>query len=149
MSPPSPVPPWVQWSNKLAREMYIKRALSWLQLQYPDDSWVVCTGPWRPTVIVFTTRTASHCCTDGSDPSIVRITVIVSVATIVSPLTHTDSRSLLLRLWLIGGPSTSIVTVQYCPYVPRSINRAWGRLVSPQLDPLVRSLIQGSSRLVL
>ena len=38
MSPPSPVPPWVQWSNELAREMYIKRALSRLQLQYPDDS---------------------------------------------------------------------------------------------------------------
>ena len=38
MSPPSPVPPWVQWSNELAREMYIKRALNWLQLQYPDDS---------------------------------------------------------------------------------------------------------------
>ena len=38
VSPLSPVPPWVQWSNELAREMYIKRALNRLQLQYPDDS---------------------------------------------------------------------------------------------------------------
>src|SRR5216683_6783275 len=38
VSPPSLVPPWVQWSNELAREMYIKRALNRLQLQYPDDS---------------------------------------------------------------------------------------------------------------
>ncbi len=38
LSPLSPVPPWVQWSNELAREMYIKRALNRLQLQYPDDS---------------------------------------------------------------------------------------------------------------
>src|SRR6266853_3321459 len=27
VSPPSPVPPWVQWSNELVREMYIKCAL--------------------------------------------------------------------------------------------------------------------------
>jgi len=37
LSPPSPVPPWVQWSNELAREMYIKHALQWLELQYPCD----------------------------------------------------------------------------------------------------------------
>ena len=29
-------PPWVQWSNELAREMYIKRALEKLKLEYPD-----------------------------------------------------------------------------------------------------------------
>ncbi len=38
VSPPSLVPPWVQWPNELAREMYIKCALQWLQLQYPRDS---------------------------------------------------------------------------------------------------------------
>ncbi len=37
MSPPSPVPPWVQWSNELAREMYIKCVLQRLELQYPHD----------------------------------------------------------------------------------------------------------------
>jgi len=30
VSLPSPVAPWVQWSNELAREMYIKHALQWL-----------------------------------------------------------------------------------------------------------------------
>jgi len=38
VSLPLPVPPpWVQWSNKLAREMYIKRALEKLKLEYPDS----------------------------------------------------------------------------------------------------------------
>ena len=30
-------PPWVQWSNELVREMYIKRALEKLKLKYPDS----------------------------------------------------------------------------------------------------------------
>jgi len=30
-------PPWVQWSNELAREMYVKRALEKLKLEYPDS----------------------------------------------------------------------------------------------------------------
>jgi len=38
MSLPLPVPPWVQWSNELVREMYIKRALQRLELQYPANS---------------------------------------------------------------------------------------------------------------
>ncbi len=38
LSLPSLVPPWVQWSNELAREMYIKCALQRLELQYPHDS---------------------------------------------------------------------------------------------------------------
>src|SRR6266851_3679244 len=38
VSPPSPVPPWVQWSNELVREMYIKHVLQQLELQYPRDS---------------------------------------------------------------------------------------------------------------
>ncbi len=37
VSLPSPVAPWVQWSNELAREMYIKCALSRLSLEYPDS----------------------------------------------------------------------------------------------------------------
>ena len=38
MSPLLPVPPpWVQWSNELAREMYVKRALEKLKLEYPDS----------------------------------------------------------------------------------------------------------------
>ncbi len=37
VSLPSPVEPWVQWSNKLAREMYMKRVLSRLSLKYPDS----------------------------------------------------------------------------------------------------------------
>ena len=30
-------PPWVQWSNELVREMYIKRALEKLKLEYLDS----------------------------------------------------------------------------------------------------------------
>ena len=37
VSPLSPVLPWVQWSNELVREMYIKCALQQLELQYPRD----------------------------------------------------------------------------------------------------------------
>ncbi len=37
LSPPSPVPFWIQWSNELAREMYMKHALQRLELQYPAD----------------------------------------------------------------------------------------------------------------
>ena len=37
LSLPLPVPPpWVQWSNELAREMYVKRALEKLKLEYSD-----------------------------------------------------------------------------------------------------------------
>jgi hypothetical protein len=37
VSLPLPVPPpWVQWSNKLVREMYIKWALEKLKLEYPN-----------------------------------------------------------------------------------------------------------------
>ncbi len=38
MLPPSPVAPWIQWSNELAREMYVKHALQHLSLQYPNNS---------------------------------------------------------------------------------------------------------------
>src|SRR6267154_2882005 len=62
------------------------------------------------------TRTASYCCTDDSDPSIVRTTVIVSVATIISSLTQPP-----------------YCLIPYCPYLPRSISRAWGQLVDPSL----------------
>jgi hypothetical protein len=37
VSPPSPLPPWVQWSNKLEREMYLKHALAKLKLEYLDS----------------------------------------------------------------------------------------------------------------
>ncbi len=38
VSPLASVLPWVQWSNKLAREMYVKCTLQQLNLQYPSDS---------------------------------------------------------------------------------------------------------------
>jgi len=36
VSLPSPVAPWIQWSNELAREMFVKCALQCLELEYPD-----------------------------------------------------------------------------------------------------------------
>jgi len=38
LSPPSPVAPWMQWLNELARKMYIKHMLQQLNLQYLHDS---------------------------------------------------------------------------------------------------------------
>ena len=38
VSPPAPGTNWVDWSNALEREMYLRRALDRLNFEYPSDN---------------------------------------------------------------------------------------------------------------
>src|SRR5713101_6289638 len=76
------------------------------------------------------TWTASYCCTDDSDLSIVKTTVIVLVDTIVSV---SDSTPLLSH-------------TQYCPHLRVVLSRYWDHPVDPSLI-LLSVLIQGCSAL--
>jgi hypothetical protein len=38
VSPPPPGTNWADWLNTMGREMYLHRALEWLNFEYPSDS---------------------------------------------------------------------------------------------------------------
>ncbi len=94
----------------------------------PWPQWLLSGMHWafKADGYCLVTQTASYCCTDDSDLSIVKTMVIVSVATIVMPLTRppyclTLNTALTLRVVL---------------------SRCWGHPVDPSLI-LLSVLIQG------
>jgi len=115
LSPTSPVPPWVQWSNELVREMYIK---CYRLSKRPNCFRGTCSGlgTWRPRCTRGASSGTRHVVRTPFLSLIALVTVLMNgVASPTGPASYTTRASVRAP---VPFPQLSPHILSYRPIIP-------------------------------